>query len=57
MSDFKFKVVQNGEVQASGYASDRTTAEREANHYAMMYGQDGPVKVTVRKCPERKQTK
>jgi hypothetical protein len=43
----KFSVMQDGLKVASGECPDRETAEREANHYAMMYGQDGPVKVKV----------
>ena len=54
MSEYVFYVRQNGEVEAKGFCPDRETAEREAGHYAMMYSQDGPVKVSIRKCPERK---
>jgi hypothetical protein len=44
---YRFSVMQDGLKVASGECPDRETAEREANHYAMMYGQDGPVKVKV----------
>ena len=48
MERWIFEVMQNGEVVADGDAPDRETALREAAHYCMMYGQDGPVKAIVR---------
>lgn len=43
-----FTVRQGGMVVASG-SGPYEDIKREAAHYAMMYGQDGPVKVSVRK--------
>jgi hypothetical protein len=33
---------------AKGCCPTKALAEREANHYAMMYGLDGPVKISYR---------
>lgn len=54
MSNWAFYVHQDDMVVASGFAPDRDTAMREANHYAMMYSTEGKVKWSIRKCPERK---
>lgn len=51
-----FKVEQDGWKVAGGYCTDKATAEREAKHYGFVYGLDGPVKITVRKCPVRKKS-
>ena len=45
MSDIRygFEVWQDDFVQAGGEAATAEEAMREADHYAMMYGKDGPV--------------
>jgi len=43
-----FYIIQDGLTIVTGACSTRAIAEREANHYAMMYGQDGEVKVKYR---------
>ena len=48
MSRWSFLVEQDGMVVASGDAPTEDGAKREAGHYAMMYAQDGPVKVSVK---------
>lgn len=48
MSRWSFLVEQDGMVVASGDAPTEAEAKREAGHYAMMYAQDGPVKVSVK---------
>jgi hypothetical protein len=48
MSRWSFSVEQDGMVVASGDAPTEDGAKREAGHYAMMYAQDGPVKVSLR---------
>jgi hypothetical protein len=48
-----FTVKQGGMTVASGTGTYEDV-KREAAHYAMMYEQDGPVKVTVRRLPARK---
>ena len=48
MSRWSFLVEQDGMVVASGDAPTEDGAKREAGHYAMMYSQDGPVKVSVK---------
>ena len=48
MSRWKFSVEQDGIVVARGDAPSQEDAEREAAHYGMMYGQDGPVVVSVK---------
>jgi hypothetical protein len=54
MAEHVFKIEQAGMVVAKGFAPTYRDALREASHYAMMYEQDGPLKVSVRKCPKRK---
>ena len=49
MSRWSFLVEQDGMVVASGDAPTEDGAKREAGHYAMMYSQDGPVKVSVKR--------
>ena len=47
-----FAVRQGGMTVASG-SGPYEDIKREAAHYAAMYGQDGPVKVSVRRIKER----
>jgi hypothetical protein len=54
MMRYWFYVYQDGLCVAKGDAPTRKDAEREAQHYAMMYGQDGPVTVKYRKAFSRK---
>lgn len=42
-------VYQDGVRVAAVYAGTREQAEKEVAHYAMMYSQNGPVKVVIRK--------
>ncbi len=42
---FEFEVWQDDMMQASASAENYEEALKEARHYALMYGQDGPVKV------------
>ena len=42
---YEFEVWQDDELQASGDAPTLERMQAEANHYAMQYGQDGPVEV------------
>jgi predicted component of type VI protein secretion system len=50
-----FSVVQDGMEVALGEATIKAEAQREANHYAMMYGQDGPVTTSVRRATPEKE--
>jgi hypothetical protein len=43
----EFSIEQDGMIVAAGEAPTKAAAQREANHYAMMYAQDGPVKVKI----------
>lgn len=43
--EYEFEILQDGMVVASGSCANRDRAIAEAHHYAMMYGQDGPVEV------------
>ena len=52
MSRWIFSVEQDGMVVASGEAPTEDEAKREAAHYALMYGQDGTVKVSVEREAE-----
>lgn len=45
---WEFSIEQDGIVVASGEAANEEDAKREAAHYAMMYSQDGPVKVSLK---------
>lgn len=54
MSEHVFKIEQRGMVVVKGFAPTYHDALREASHYAMMYEQGGPVKVSVKKCPKHK---
>ena len=45
---FVFEVWQDGGKVAAVDGPDRYKAMAEIGHYAMMYGQDGPVKVFER---------
>jgi hypothetical protein len=54
VTDYVFKIEQDNMVVAKGFCPNYHRALQEASHYAMMYEQDGPVKVSVRKCPEHK---
>jgi hypothetical protein len=48
-----FEVIQDGLVVAEGSGPDRQRVTSEANHYVMMYSQDGPVNAVVRKPGEK----
>jgi len=52
-----FYVKQGGITVASGNAATREEAEREAFHYALIYGQDGPVKVSFRSAGQSDEQK
>ena len=49
---YEFSIIQGGVQVAAGSCASKREAEREANHYALMYSQDGPVTVEVKeeKC-------
>lgn len=42
---YKYKLIQNGLIMAVVESSEKEYAIREIKHYAMMYGEDGPVKI------------
>lgn len=41
--EYEFEILQNDEWQAGGTTADAAAALREARHFELMYGQDGPV--------------
>lgn len=45
MIEIEFEVWQNGTMEAGGVTSNAKEALQEADHYALVYGQDGPVEV------------
>lgn len=45
MAEHHFEVWQEGQRVAMTSGPDRHVAMREAIHYALIYGQDGPVRV------------
>jgi hypothetical protein len=49
MTRYWFYVYQEGLCVAKGDCPTQDQAEQEASHYAMMYGQDGPVNIKYRK--------
>lgn len=44
---YEYEVWQDGVLQAGGRENDYDSAKSEANHYAMMYANDGPVEVRI----------
>ena len=48
-----FSILQNG-VQVAGGSGPYEDIKREAEHYAAMYREEGPVTVRVRRNPKRK---
>lgn len=46
--EYDYRLFQDGFQQARVMSKDKETAEREIQHYAMMYEQDGPVKIQRR---------
>lgn len=45
MAEHVFEIIQDGIVVAKTMSTNRKKAEAEAMHYAMVYRQDGPVKM------------
>lgn len=45
--EYEYEVWQDGVLQAGGRENDYASAKAEANHYAMMYIQDGPVEIII----------
>lgn len=45
--EYEYEVWQYESLQAGGSTSDYATAKSEADHYALMYGQDGPVEIRM----------
>ncbi len=45
MIEIEFEVWQNGTMEAGGTTTNAKAAFQEADHYALVYGQDGPVEV------------
>ena len=41
----KYKLIQDGVCVAYVESVDKEQAEKEINHYALIYGQDGPVEI------------
>lgn len=42
---YDYKVIQDGVVVARVVGDDERQVEGEIRHYALIYGQDGPVKI------------
>lgn len=42
---YRYVLIQDGMVVASVESASKEQAEREINHYALMYSQDGPVEI------------
>lgn len=52
MRTHKYQLIQNGVVMASVYSESKEQAEKEINHYALVYSQDGPVE--IKDCLKKK---
>jgi len=46
-TEYEYEVWQDGMVKAGGRENDYDSAKSEANHYARMYANDGPVEVRI----------
>lgn len=42
---YRYKLIQDGMIVARVECPNEEQAKNEINHYAMMYQQDGPVKI------------
>ena len=45
--EYEYEVWQGAVLQAGGRENDYDSAKSEANHYAMMYANDGPVEIII----------
>ena len=45
VDDYAYGLFQDGLMVAAVYCDQQEDAEREIAHYAMIYGQDGPVEI------------
>jgi len=45
--EYRYEVWQDGMVKAGGRENDYDSAKSEANHYARMYANDGPVEIII----------
>ena len=52
---FRAEIWQDGAMVAAVEAPTYADMEREASHYAMIYGQDGPVEVYFSRPPPQPQ--
>lgn len=52
MERYIAKIEQEGQIVAEVDAPTKEQAEREIQHYALMYSQDGEVKI-IRKYPKK----
>ena len=50
---YEYRLIQDGQTVASVTAPTDAQARNEIGHYALVYGQDGPVKIERVKCHER----
>jgi hypothetical protein len=46
--EYEFRLIQDGQKVAGGWSANHDRMVAEARHYAMVYGQDGPVVVHER---------
>ena len=46
--EYDYRLIQDGVQVARVICNIKDDAEREISHYAMMYGQDGPLKIVRR---------
>jgi hypothetical protein len=45
---YKYNLIQDGMIVASVECEDKELAIKEIKHYAMMYSEDGPVKIEAK---------
>ena len=54
MSDWEGRIVQESQPVAFAFAKDRDAMLAQLAHYALVYGQDGPVKMQIKAPGERR---
>ena len=45
MKQYNYNLIQNGMIVASVSSASFKDAEREIQHYALLYAEDGPVRI------------
>ena len=54
MTEWEGRIVQNGQAVAFSFAKDRDAMMAKLTHYALVFGQDGPVEMQVKAPGQRR---